>query len=95
MALEKHISFVDCPGHEALMATMLSGSALMDAAILVVAANEGPQEQTREHLCVLETMNIPCVVFLNKAELVSKEAVDKARDAVLDLVLSGLTAHRA
>lgn len=48
------VSFVDSPGHETLMATMLSGAAIMDGAILVIAANEEcPQPQTKEHLMAL------------------------------------------
>src|SRR3989344_7441417 len=43
----RHVSFVDAPGHEMLMATMLSGAAIIDAAVLVVAANEGIKPQTR------------------------------------------------
>jgi len=51
----RSISFVDAPGHETLMATMLSGSALMDGAMLVIAASEKcPQPQTKEHLMALE-----------------------------------------
>jgi translation initiation factor 2 subunit 3 len=49
------VSFVDAPGHEALMATMLSGAAIMDGALLVIAADEPcPQPQTREHLAAAE-----------------------------------------
>lgn len=50
----RHVSFVDAPGHEMLMATMLSGAAMIDAAILVVAANEGIKPQTIEHLAALQ-----------------------------------------
>src|SRR3989344_2261763 len=50
----RHVSFIDSPGHEMLMATTLSGAALIDAAILVVAANEGIKPQTREHLITLQ-----------------------------------------
>jgi translation initiation factor 2 subunit 3 len=72
------VSFVDAPGHETLMATMLSGAAIMDGAVLVIAANEKcPQPQTREHLMALEiagTKNI--IIVQNKIDLVSdKEAV--------------------
>ena len=51
---KRYVSFVDCPGHEMLMATMLSGAALIDAAILVIAANEGIKPQTKEHLVALQ-----------------------------------------
>lgn len=66
------ISFVDAPGHEALMATMLSGASVMDAAILVIAANEKcPQPQTREHLMALNIMNIKNVIIVqNKIDLI-------------------------
>ncbi len=69
------ISFVDSPGHETLMATMLSGVALMDGAVLVIAANEPcPQPQTREHLAALKILNVKKVVTVqNKIDVVSKE----------------------
>ena len=65
------MSFVDSPGHESLMANMLSGSALMDGAVLVVAANEKvPQPQTREHLLALQVLGIQQIVIVqNKADL--------------------------
>ena len=69
--LSRVVSFVDSPGHESLMANMLSGSALMDGAILVVAANEKvPQPQTREHLLALQVLGIQQIVIVqNKADL--------------------------
>jgi len=69
------ISFVDAPGHETLMATMLSGSALMDGAMLVIAANEKcPQPQTKEHLMALELVGIENIVIVqNKIDVVSQE----------------------
>lgn len=68
------ISFVDAPGHETLMATMLSGSALMDGAMLVIAANERcPQPQTKEHLMALELVGIKNIVIVqNKIDVVSQ-----------------------
>lgn len=71
------VSFVDAPGHETLMATMLSGSALMDGAMLVIAANEKcPQPQTKEHLMALNIIGIHNIVIIqNKIDLVSKERV--------------------
>ena len=54
MRLVRHVSFVDCPGHDILMATMLNGAAVMDAALLLIAANEScPQPQTAEHLAAI------------------------------------------
>lgn len=69
------VSFVDAPGHETLMATMLSGSALMDGAMLVIAANEKcPQPQTKEHLMALELVGISNIVIVqNKIDVVTKE----------------------
>jgi translation initiation factor 2 subunit 3 len=90
--LQRVVSFVDSPGHESLMANMLSGAALMDGAILVVAANEKvPQPQTREHLLALSVLGIKQIVVVqNKADLVEyKEAVDnysQIKDFVADSV---------
>jgi translation initiation factor 2 subunit 3 len=70
----RHISFVDAPGHEVLMATMLSGAAIIDAAILVIAANEGIKPQTREHLIALQAKKVKhLIVVQNKIDLVEKE----------------------
>jgi translation initiation factor 2 subunit 3 len=73
--LSRVVSFVDSPGHESLMANMLSGSALIDGALLVIAANEKvPQPQTKEHLLALQTLGIQQIVIAqNKADLVSYE----------------------
>src|SRR3989344_5927151 len=77
-AHERYISFVDAPGHEMLMATMLSGAAIVDAAILVVAANEGIKPQTQEHLVALEAKQIKHVIIVqNKIDLVTKEQAVK------------------
>ena len=81
--LSRVVSFVDSPGHESLMANMLSGSALMDGAILVVAANEKvPKPQTKEHLLALETLGIKQIVVVqNKVDLISyKEALSNHND---------------
>lgn len=76
--LVKHVSFVDAPGHEMLMATMLSGAAMMDAAILVVAANEGIKPQTREHFMALQAKGInQIIVVQNKIDLCDKETAKK------------------
>ncbi len=73
------VSFVDAPGHETLMATVLSGTALMDGALLVVSANEPcPQPQTREHLTALNIVGInKIVVVQNKIDLVSEQEATK------------------
>jgi translation initiation factor 2 subunit 3 len=73
------VSFVDSPGQESLMPNMLSGAALMDGAILVMAANEKvPQPQTREHLLALSVLGIQQIVLVqNKADLAQyEEALD-------------------
>ncbi len=71
----RKVSFVDAPGHESLMATMLSGATIMDGAILIIAANEKcPQPQTREHLMALKISGIKnLIVVQNKVDTVSKE----------------------
>ncbi len=74
----RYVTFVDAPGHEMLMATMLSGAAIMDASILLVAANEGIKPQTREHLVALKAKNIKNIIIVqNKIDLVSKETALK------------------
>ncbi|MEM3712143.1 MAG: translation initiation factor IF-2 subunit gamma [Thermoproteota archaeon] len=72
---QRKISFVDSPGHEILMTTMLSGAAVMDAAILVIGADEiCPQPQTYEHLLAAEIMGIKkLIVVQNKIDIVSRE----------------------
>lgn len=71
----RKVSFVDSPGHETLMATMLSGAAIMDGAILVIGANEPcPQPQTKEHLMALDVIGVKNVIVVqNKVDTVPKE----------------------
>lgn len=65
MDLVRHVSFVDCPGHDILMATMLNGAAVMDGALLLIAANETcPQPQTSEHLAAVEIMRLKDIIIL-------------------------------
>ena len=73
----RKVSFIDAPGHETLMATMLSGAAIIDGAILLIAANEKcPQPQTREHVMALEMIGIKNIVIVqNKIDLVSEKEV--------------------
>jgi len=73
--LKRVVSFVDAPGHETLMAIMITGASIMDGAMLMIAANETcPQPQTREHLMALEIAGIENIVIVqNKIDLVSKE----------------------
>ena len=71
----EYVSFVDVPGHEMLMATMLSGAAIIDAALLLVAANEPvPRPQTKEHLVALQAKGIKNIIIIqNKIDLVTRE----------------------
>ena len=73
--LQRVVSFVDAPGHETLMAIMITGASIMDGALLMVAANETcPQPQTREHLMALNMSGIKNIIVVqNKIDLVSKE----------------------
>jgi len=75
LEFKRNISFVDAPGHEILMATMLSGASLMDGACLLIAADEKcPQPQTREHLEALHIAGITNIIIIqNKIDAVSKE----------------------
>ena len=73
--LQRVVSFVDAPGHETLMAIMITGASIMDGALLMVAANETcPQPQTREHLMALNISGIKNIIVVqNKIDLVTKE----------------------
>jgi len=83
----KYISFIDAPGHEMLMATMLSGAAIIDAAILVIAANEGIKPQTKEHFIALQAKNIKNIIIVqNKIDLVSKEQAQKSYKEIKEFV---------
>ena len=67
----RHYAHVDCPGHADYIKNMITGAAQMDGAILVVAANDGPMPQTREHILLARQVGVPyIVVFLNKVDMV-------------------------
>jgi elongation factor Tu len=67
----RHYAHVDCPGHVDYIKNMITGAAQMDGAILVVAADDGPMPQTREHVLLARQVGVPyIVVFLNKVDLV-------------------------
>ncbi|MBM4240169.1 MAG: translation initiation factor IF-2 subunit gamma [Euryarchaeota archaeon] len=84
----RKVSFVDSPGHETLMATMLSGAAIMDGAILVIAANEPcPQPQTKEHLMALDVIGVKDVIVVqNKIDIVSKERAIESYNEIKEFV---------
>ena len=86
--LSRVVSFVDAPGHETLMATMLSGSSIMNGALLVIAANEKcPQPQTREHLIALEIMGIKNIIVVqNKIDLVTRERALESYKEIKDFL---------
>src|SRR5215813_8590945 len=68
---KRHYAHIDCPGHADYIKNMITGAAQMDGAILVVAANDGPMPQTREHLLLARQVGVPrIVVALNKVDTV-------------------------
>ncbi|MDH4217729.1 MAG: elongation factor Tu [Candidatus Aminicenantes bacterium] len=68
---KRHYAHIDCPGHADYIKNMITGAAQMDGAVLVVAADDGPMPQTREHILLARQVNVPAiVVFMNKVDLV-------------------------
>ncbi|KAJ1976688.1 eukaryotic translation initiation factor 2 subunit gamma [Dimargaris cristalligena] len=96
MQLLRHVSFVDCPGHDILMATMLNGAAVMDAALLLIAANEScPQPQTSEHLAAVEIMQLEHIIILqNKVDLIKESAALEHHTSIKQFV-EGTIASKA
>lgn len=94
--LVRHISFVDCPGHDILMATMLNGAAVMDAVLLLIAGNEPcPQPQTSEHLAAIEIMKLKHILILqNKIDLVKEAQAKEQHEQILKFV-EGTVAEKA
>ncbi|MCO5582996.1 hypothetical protein L7F22_036901 [Adiantum nelumboides] len=88
MKLLRHVSFVDCPGHDILMATMLNGAAVMDAALLLIAGNEPcPQPQTSEHLAAVEIMKLKHIIILqNKVDLIREAAAEEHYNSIVKFV---------
>ncbi|KAJ2747875.1 eukaryotic translation initiation factor 2 subunit gamma [Coemansia sp. BCRC 34301] len=95
MQLKLHVSFVDCPGHDVLMATMINGAAVMDAALLLVAANEWcPQPQTSEHLAAVEIMKLENIIIVqNKVDLVTEEQALKNHSQIQDFTKGTVAAN--
>ena len=84
---KRYVSFIDAPGHEMLMATMLSGAAIVDAAILVVAVNEGIKPQTKEHLMALRVKKIKDIIIVqNKIDLIDAGAAKKNYEEIKKFV---------
>lgn len=88
MNLIRHVSFVDCPGHDILMSTMLNGAAVMDAALLLIAGNETcPQPQTSEHLAAIEIMKLQHIIILqNKVDLMREAAAEEHYNSILKFI---------
>ncbi|CAI4230113.1 unnamed protein product [Auanema sp. JU1783] len=88
MKCVRHVSFVDCPGHDILMATMLNGAAVMDAAFLLVAGNEPcPQPQTSEHLAAVEIMQLQNLLILqNKVDIIKESQAREQYDQIKSFV---------
>jgi translation initiation factor 2 subunit 3 len=83
----RYVSFIDAPGHEMLMATMLSGAAVIDAALLVIAANEGIKPQTREHFMALQAKKIKNIIIVqNKIDLVDKERAMESHKEIKEFI---------
>ena len=94
--LQRVVSFVDAPGHETLMAIMITGASIMDGAMLMVAANEKcPQPQTREHLMALNMSGIKNIVVVqNKIDLVTRERAIESYQEIKEF-LKGTVAEDA
>ncbi|CRK13606.1 hypothetical protein BN1723_010101 [Verticillium longisporum] len=86
--ISAQLNFVDCPGHDILMSTMLSGAAVMDAALLLIAGNETcPQPQTSEHLAAIEIMKLDKIIILqNKVDLMRPEAAQQHYQSILKFI---------
>ena len=84
----RHYAHVDCPGHADYIKNMITGAAQMDAAILVVAATDGPMPQTREHILLSRQVGVPyIIVFLNKCDMVDdEELIDLVEMEVRELL---------
>lgn len=83
----RHYAHVDMPGHADYVKNMITGAAQIDGAILVVAANDGPLPQTREHVLLAHQVNVPkIVVFLNKMDIADAELVELVEMEVRELL---------
>src|SRR3989440_8921884 len=85
---KRHYSHIDCPGHQQYVKNMLTGAVQMEGAILVVAVNDGPQVQTREHIILAKEVGIPyIVVYINKLDaMVERDMKDLVEIEIRDLL---------
>ena len=85
----RHYAHVDCPGHADYIKNMITGAAQMDGAIILVAADSGPEPQTREHILLARQVGVPkLIVFLNKMDLADPELVELVEVEVQELLES-------
>ncbi|MFL5625873.1 MAG: selenocysteine-specific translation elongation factor, partial [Ktedonobacteraceae bacterium] len=90
----REVSIVDVPGHESFIKNMLAGVGGIDAALLVIAADEGVMPQTREHLAILDLLRVPRgIVVLTKADLVDEEWLELVREEVAEYLVPTTLAH--
>lgn len=83
----RHYAHVDCPGHADYVKNMITGAAQMDGAILLVAADSGPEPQTREHILLARQVGVPkLLVFMNKMDLADPELVELVEMEVMELL---------
>lgn len=84
---KRHYAHVDMPGHADYVKNMITGAAQIDGAILVVAANDGPLPQTREHVLLAHQVGVPkIIVFLNKMDLADPELVELVEMDIRELL---------
>ncbi|MCP5514072.1 MAG: elongation factor Tu [Spirochaetales bacterium] len=86
---KRHYAHVDCPGHADYIKNMITGAAQMDGAVILVAADSGPEPQTREHILLARQVGVPkLIVFLNKMDLADPELVELVEVEVQELLES-------
>src|SRR6056297_309362 len=87
---KRHYAHVDCPGHADYIKNMITGAAQMDGAVLVVAANDGPMSQNREHVLLARQVGVPSIiVYINKVDLVDDpDLVELVEEEVRDILKS-------
>ena len=86
---KRHYAHVDCPGHADYIKNMITGAAQMDGAVILVAADSGPEPQTREHILLARQVGVPrLIVFLNKMDIADPELVELVEVEVQELLES-------
>ena len=83
----RHYAHVDCPGHADYIKNMITGAAQMDGAVILVAADSGPEPQTREHILLARQVGVPkLIVYLNKMDIADPELVELVEVEVQELL---------